>query len=548
MPARARETSVARLRDAHGSGAIVVDGSPRLEGVNVTSVYAGPSRVCKRKSRSACHVRYPQHSPRMAPGPRRRGRTDALLHDRVSRSGPTVARLTRDRPRSCSSIHRCRPRAGPRARAATIPRTPTGRRTRRACSSRAPTARRPACAPRRRCGTCRRCRRSPSTSSTPTATTATTRAPRAGTRGTGAPARCTSRRRCRCCRRSRWPIATRPPSSRAFAARPKPRALARAFGAARARRRRHGVPRDPARASRCSSRIPPEFYPYDSKYDACLRGQADAHAARSRAGLALFNDPAKGNCAVVPLERAEARRVPGVHRLGLHRARRAAQSRHRGNATRALRPGPVRAAAHRPRGAPGILRAVPHAVAAQRPRGAGVLPQRRVHARLEDAVRFYAERDTNARALVPAMRDGASRRVRRPAARLSRQREPRAAVRRQARRQARARCAARSATSSRSCRPSTTATGLAACPRRDRRQPKNSRMRKSSRPSLSSGRAESTTTRPRRCDSQRKSSCVVRADQLDHALHDRALDVAAEARVHLDHLAPLPVPVGLASR
>ncbi len=38
------------------------------------------------------------------------------------------------------------------------------------------------------------------------------------------------------------------------------------------------------------------FYPYSSKYDAYLAGQADLTAQEAR-GLALFNDPAKGNCA-----------------------------------------------------------------------------------------------------------------------------------------------------------------------------------------------------------------------------------------------------------
>jgi cytochrome c peroxidase len=41
---------------------------------------------------------------------------------------------------------------------------------------------------------------------------------------------------------------------------------------------------------------PADFYPYDSKYDAFLRGQATLEPAEQR-GLALFNDPAKGNCA-----------------------------------------------------------------------------------------------------------------------------------------------------------------------------------------------------------------------------------------------------------
>lgn len=41
---------------------------------------------------------------------------------------------------------------------------------------------------------------------------------------------------------------------------------------------------------------PREFYPYDSKYDAYLRGQAKLSAQEAR-GLKAFNDPGKGNCA-----------------------------------------------------------------------------------------------------------------------------------------------------------------------------------------------------------------------------------------------------------
>jgi cytochrome c peroxidase len=41
---------------------------------------------------------------------------------------------------------------------------------------------------------------------------------------------------------------------------------------------------------------PPDFYPYSSKYDAYLRGAAQLSAGERR-GLALFNDPRKGNCA-----------------------------------------------------------------------------------------------------------------------------------------------------------------------------------------------------------------------------------------------------------
>ena len=41
---------------------------------------------------------------------------------------------------------------------------------------------------------------------------------------------------------------------------------------------------------------PTEFYPYSSKYDAVLRGQAEL-SAREQRGLAVFNDENRGNCA-----------------------------------------------------------------------------------------------------------------------------------------------------------------------------------------------------------------------------------------------------------
>ena len=45
---------------------------------------------------------------------------------------------------------------------------------------------------------------------------------------------------------------------------------------------------------------PREFYPYSSRYDAVLRGQATLSPHEAR-GLALFDDPAKGNCAACHL-------------------------------------------------------------------------------------------------------------------------------------------------------------------------------------------------------------------------------------------------------
>ncbi len=47
---------------------------------------------------------------------------------------------------------------------------------------------------------------------------------------------------------------------------------------------------------------PAEFYPYSSKYDAVLRGQAQFNGQEAR-GFALFNDEAKGNCASCHLSR-----------------------------------------------------------------------------------------------------------------------------------------------------------------------------------------------------------------------------------------------------
>jgi len=49
---------------------------------------------------------------------------------------------------------------------------------------------------------------------------------------------------------------------------------------------------------------PAEFYPYSSKYDAWLRGQATLSKLELR-GLQVFNDPAKGNCAACHLSQRQ---------------------------------------------------------------------------------------------------------------------------------------------------------------------------------------------------------------------------------------------------
>jgi cytochrome c peroxidase len=50
------------------------------------------------------------------------------------------------------------------------------------------------------------------------------------------------------------------------------------------------------RALEAFQQIPAEFFPYSSKYDAFLRGDVDLTEQEER-GVALFKDPAKGNCA-----------------------------------------------------------------------------------------------------------------------------------------------------------------------------------------------------------------------------------------------------------
>jgi cytochrome c peroxidase len=64
-----------------------------------------------------------------------------------------------------------------------------------------------------------------------------------------------------------------------------------------------GIFEDPALAFKAAllalesfQQSPAEFYPYSSKYDAWLRHQAALSDSELR-GLAVFNDPAKGNCA-----------------------------------------------------------------------------------------------------------------------------------------------------------------------------------------------------------------------------------------------------------
>ena len=64
-----------------------------------------------------------------------------------------------------------------------------------------------------------------------------------------------------------------------------------------------GIFRDPERAFAAAMRaleafqqVPSEFFPFSSRYDAFLRGEVELTLEEER-GVALFKDPAKGNCA-----------------------------------------------------------------------------------------------------------------------------------------------------------------------------------------------------------------------------------------------------------
>ena len=69
---------------------------------------------------------------------------------------------------------------------------------------------------------------------------------------------------------------------------------------------------------------PADFYPYNSKYDAFLRGQVKL-SRRGGARPGGVRRQHAGKLRVVPHQRDQARRVPAVHRLRPHRHRRAAQ-------------------------------------------------------------------------------------------------------------------------------------------------------------------------------------------------------------------------------
>ena len=137
---------------------------------------------------------------------------------------------------------------------------------------------------------------------------------------------------------------------------------------------------------------PADFYPYNSKYDAFLRGQATLDAAERR-GLALFNDAGKGNCAHCHPSAIKRGAFPqftdgGFVAVGVPR-----NTAIQANASPAWRDlglcGPLRIdLKNRPEYC-GLFRVPSLRNVALR----GVFFHNGVYSRLEDAVRFYALRD-----------------------------------------------------------------------------------------------------------------------------------------------------------
>ena len=139
---------------------------------------------------------------------------------------------------------------------------------------------------------------------------------------------------------------------------------------------------------------PRDFYPYDSKYDAYLRGKATLSAQESR-GLSVFSDADKGNCASCHISTIKRGAFPqftdaGLIAIGVPRNRAIPA-----NAKPGFRDlgacGPLRMDLQGQSKFCGLFRTPSLRNVALR----GVFFHNGVYTRLEDAVRFYALRDSD---------------------------------------------------------------------------------------------------------------------------------------------------------
>ena len=151
---------------------------------------------------------------------------------------------------------------------------------------------------------------------------------------------------------------------------------------------------------------PTEFYPYSSKYDAWLRNETALSGDELR-GLAAFNDPAKGNCARCHPSGMRQGAFPqftdfGYAAVGAPRNLALPANADRGYYDLGLC-GPLRADLADRREYCGLFRTPSlRNVATRR-----VFFHNGVFHRLEDVVRFYAERDTRPQKWYPRGADGA---------------------------------------------------------------------------------------------------------------------------------------------
>jgi cytochrome c peroxidase len=153
---------------------------------------------------------------------------------------------------------------------------------------------------------------------------------------------------------------------------------------------------------------PAEFYPYSSKYDAWLRHEASLSSEEMR-GLAAFNDPAKGNCARCHPSAMRNGTLPqftdfGYAAVGAPRNPRVPANSDRRHYDLGLC-GPLRTDLADRKEYCGLFRTPTlRNVATRR-----VFFHNGVFHRLEDVVRFYAERDTQPQKWYPRGTDGVTR-------------------------------------------------------------------------------------------------------------------------------------------
>ncbi len=145
---------------------------------------------------------------------------------------------------------------------------------------------------------------------------------------------------------------------------------------------------------------PADFYPYDSKYDAFLRHQAELTPAELR-GLAVFDDRNKGNCATCHISAVKRGAFPqftdeGLIAIGVPRNK-AIPANARADYVDLGLCGPLRTDLKGRAEYCGLFRTPSLRNVAQR----GVFFHNGVFTKLEDAVRFYAQRDSSPQRVYP---------------------------------------------------------------------------------------------------------------------------------------------------